>query len=584
MILYYGVTPYHFLCFLIDKLSRHPDEDAFLLIPERINYSDLYFTKINESGIFQKVYQYSEFFPKGDYLSAEILDEIISKTNNIVKNYKIDLRDFSEINVACDHYSFGLFLNLNNIKYNFWEDGRGRLGTDNFLLEHLEKINKIRFELIKKYSLLGHSKNVIYRFGDLSVQNNKKLDPRDRDFCLIKELKKLCKNDLNKILGIFGIDENLGSILYQKNEKSSIIITQHYLNLGLLKRDQQIKLYQFLADVFAIGQIYLKIHPSDIVIPYKKYFNNIKIIQSICPSELIALICPPHRFARSISVSSTSVDIFKECSDEIIIFTQELEKNVDVLPKYFSIALIIKELNFKNIFTIGIDDILLSNIVQKGLNGGKCEFVSQKNINKDTLIIMGNVIGDGFRETQKIIRDFPKNTIIFGDLDLKGLFINNHNLKVKDKIQPIQINIRKNDLSNEEDFIYILNNKDKVNVYFKKVFLNSNYTLEINMRNEDNILALRGINRALEERLRAVTTSYKNLLQENKALQQKIYSANIKSVDDNQISKNNTIYYKIEDALIRLISNDKKYKKYKRDRFLYFKDSKIFRFIRKFKH
>ena len=58
MILYYGVTPYHFLCFIVDKITRHPNDTADLLLPERVNFSQDLEKNLKKLHIFNKIILY----------------------------------------------------------------------------------------------------------------------------------------------------------------------------------------------------------------------------------------------------------------------------------------------------------------------------------------------------------------------------------------------------------------------------------------------------------------------------------------------------------------------------------------------
>lgn len=573
MILYYGVTQYHFLCFLVDKLLRHKTEVADLLIPARINFSEYLVDSLKRLKIFRNVIQYQEYFPK----EGQTIDKITEETFRLVESYPINLDEYREINVACDHYSFGVYLNINKIKYNFWEDGRGRLCTDNILLEHLKKINISRFNLIKKFNLLGHSECVVKRFGDLnSIEyiNSEGKDNRDVNFSLIAGLKELDNRWIEKICFAFNLDTNIVDSINRENTKSTILITQHYLNLGILTRKSQIDLYLAIVDYFAIGNLYIKIHPSDIQIPYLNYFKEAKIISPFCPSELISILCNENVFSRAISVSSTSIDVFRNCSKEVIVFDQQLEKDIYKIDKYYVLSEFIKANRTGEVSAIGLNLRLFNNFGNIEIKSLAQDIETLIYIKGDILIV-GELVGDSYGFIKRLIdkcRD-NWNKIVFTDLVEKGAFVNNHNLAWLKRFSSIEIKTIKEFEIDRYEYIYIYT-EDPYNISpikLEKKLNFSNKRIVVDMRYDQDIQALRGINKALEERLRAVTKSYKDLLAENKSLREQICTEDQK--------KQTYTSSKLEDLFVKLTTSKKKYEKYKKNRDQYLNDGWLYKWI-----
>lgn len=577
MILYYGVTPYHFLCFIVDKITRHPNDTADLLLPERVNFSQDLEKNLKKLHIFNKIILYKEFFPKEETLTDEALERIKTKTIDLINGYQLDIGNYSEVNVACDHLSFGLYLNIKKIKYNFWEDGRGRLSTDDVLLEHLKKINIARYELIQRYKLLGHSDCVINRFGDTTSPLYQAKDPRDVNFTLMKLLSELNDELLNKICFCFKLTKNLINDLRSSSCNSTLLVTQHYLNLGLLSRDEQIKLYSQIVDFFSVGNLYIKIHPSDIQVPYLRYFPNAKLIPSFCPSELIAIICPANKFKKAISVSSTSIDAFTSCSQEIICFDQQLESDVNKIVKHFVISELLKFKGIKEIYAIGVNIRLLNAFSDIHINNISPNLDELASLKGEVLII-GDVCGDAYATIKAIMHRYKNNwnAILFADFNEKGEFVNNHNLMSLRDVTPIEIRISNEDYFSQAEYIYVYSKIKNILAKFKaSKYLNvSKIKIEVDMQYEKDLQALRGINRALEERLRAVTMAYKELAKEKHDRQ-----------DQNEVrrlSKFKLFSARLEDCIVRLTTTKKKYEKYKSNREQYFKDAWLTRrFMRK---
>lgn len=577
MILYYGVTPYHFLCFIVDKITRHPNDTADLLLPERVNFSQDLEKNLKKLHIFNKIILYKEFFPKEETLTDEALERIKTKTIDLINGYQLDIGNYSEVNVACDHLSFGLYLNIKKIKYNFWEDGRGRLSTDDVLLEHLKKINIARYELIQRYKLLGHSDCVINRFGDTTSPLYQAKDPRDVNFTLMKLLSELNDELLNKICFCFKLTKNLINDLRSSSCNSTLLVTQHYLNLGLLSRDEQIKLYSQIVDFFSVGNLYIKIHPSDIQVPYLRYFPNAKLIPSFCPSELIAIICPANKFKKAISVSSTSIDAFTSCSQEIICFDQQLESDVNKIVKHFVISELLKFKGIKEIYAIGVNIRLLNAFSDIHINNISPNLDELASLKGEVLII-GDVCGDAYATIKAIMHRYKNNwnAILFADFNEKGEFVNNHNLMSLRDVTPIEIRISNEDYFSQAEYIYVYSKIKNILAKFKaSKYLNvSKIKIEVDMQYEKDLQALRGINRALEERLRAVTMAYKELAKEKHDRQDQD--------EVRRLSKFKLFSAGLEDCIVRLTTTKKKYEKYKSNREQYFKDAWLTRrFMRK---
>lgn len=185
---------------MVHKLSEKKNEKAVLLLPERINDADLLAENILKTKIFDNVIKYKEIFPKAKIIDEQVIESAIKDSVDLVKDYNINFESYSDLYIAADHYSLGVYLNINSIKYNFFEEGNGRLSSSEDVYEHLAKINPIRAQIAKRLKLFGFSENVIHRYGNLnSVQNNNYSDSRDINFDVSERLVSLTSNDIEKI-------------------------------------------------------------------------------------------------------------------------------------------------------------------------------------------------------------------------------------------------------------------------------------------------------------------------------------------------------------------------------------------------
>ena len=138
MVLYHASTMYHLLSCIVHKLAYHSDEQAELLVleyikPQKERYAFL--TKLNDFGFFSKVRYVPEQkfkLKKGIALDENSTEkEINTVINNIASAFESwfnsDIKNYSDIYVASDQHSCGIYLIKNNIPYTYMEDASGML-------------------------------------------------------------------------------------------------------------------------------------------------------------------------------------------------------------------------------------------------------------------------------------------------------------------------------------------------------------------------------------------------------------------------------------------------------------------------
>lgn len=585
MILYYGVTTYQFFCFMVHKLAYKKDKEAVLMLPARINDSEKLEKNIRNTGIFADVVLYKEFFPKSKIVNEEVIRKAIEESIEMVDSYQIDFKSFDEIYVASDHYSVGVYLNSKKIKYNFFEEGNGRLSTSEDVLEHLQKINPIRAEIAKKLELFGFSDNVIKRYGNTSFnRNDGYYDVRDEDFNVSEILKSLTENEVAKIFSSFGVTKESIQELLSPNQKKQLLLTQHYINMGLLTYESQILLYKNLLDYFGDcdSKLFVKPHPSDIHVNYQKEFPGAMVLPFAFPAELLTVL--DVHFTKGIAASSTSINSFRNIVDEIICLDQRIESDVLNFNKYYICSEILKKIETKELELVGVNDLLLKQF-----------FLNQQTAvtSKDGIkvCIIDNPENDGFGVIQRIIqsnRD-PRSVIIFLDTKNKSYFINNHNLKQNYKILPIEIGV-KSSLDEIKEYIYLYSENVELfqeiisEMKVTKQLRYSGITITVDMQDETQVKIYEGINRSLENRLSDVTNAYKKLVKKESEKAHAAEPSNHLPIESKAFRKNESSYKIIvERFFVRLCTlfNKKKYKKYLKDRNQYFKDGWLYQIFNK---
>lgn len=582
MILYYGVTTYQFFCFMVHKLTEKSDEPAILLLPERINDADLLRESIQQTGIFEDVIKYKEFFPKSKKIGDNVIQAAIKESIDLVESYKIDFESFSDLYIASDHYSLGVYLNIKNIKYNFFEEGNGRLSTSNDVYEHLEKINPIRARIARNLKLFGFSENVIHRYGNLNVsKNNNYFDSRDINFDVSKRLATLTNEDIERIFLAFGVSKEEILEILDSNVRKQILLTQHYINMGLLSYESHVTLYRNLLDFFGdeSSKLIIKPHPSDIHVDYKEIFPESLVLPRVFPAELLTVL--DLRFTRGIAASSTSINSFSDIAEKIICFDQKIESDVNNFVKYFVCSELLKKIKIRELHLVGVNEALLNESVQISFDideGQKVWVVDKPAVN-------------AFRTIQNIIADASKDgsIIVFLDTKKNSYFINNHRIEKNFNFFPLAIDQSNENSRSERSFIYIYSKHSKffmelLNIMtIEKKLKYSGITIKVNPQCDTEIKIYEGINLALENRLADVTNAYKKLMksQEGRAVSSVKLENSIQPVKkESDFNQTSNLQNKIlEKILVRIITigNNRKYKKYLRNREQYFKDGWFYR-------
>jgi hypothetical protein len=532
MILYYGITNYHFLCALVHKLTYHKNDDAILLIPSRHNDVKELQKNISNSKIFTKVIPYDEIFiriPKEKISEQEIDKAINQMTEFVSQNFPVTLSDFEERNIFGDHYSIGIFLVKNELSYNFFEEGRGRLSTGDQLLEHIEKMNPIRAAILKKLKLLGNNKSVKNRFGDLDHQKEGYHNTKDIHFSIEDSLKQLSRTEINKLIKIFGG-------LKQKDlpKNSTLLLTQHYINLNLLTFDEQKLLYQYIIDYYTDNRaLVVKIHPSDIHGLYNNWFNDAIILDRSLPSELLPY-CTKEGFDIGIAASSTAVFALSEYCKKIICFTQEIEKTFKAINRYY-VALKFLETtnqNIDSVYLLGVNKEQIEILAQLNKIPIKnfIKLDSKKSLNnlKNSVLLIDDYYFENINYPRKVFSKIikqTKNTIIYLNAKNQNLCFNNNSEDFGNKIIPITINkevtkVETNSQLQKKEIIYILTDKKKTkdlakNLEIVKFLPNTGLKIIVNQKENYEAKVLQSNILAIETNIKEIASKYILVKNEN---------------------------------------------------------------------
>ena len=513
MVFYYAVTNYNILNCIIHKLKYNKNKKAVLYISKWHPEHLALVKNIKKTNFFDDVFVFEEvIFPSGNNkVSIRVIkNDIEYVCTKIRENNGIDFDKYSEINVCGDHYGLSVFLNKNNIKYNYFEDGCSILSNFALLMDNIKKFDYSRYQILKYLKLPGNSDCVLARYGDLEAQLEGYSNKKDIHFSVKEELKKIDRVKLRKMISIFD-----NSFVMENFNDYDILLTFHYNNLGILTLEEQRLFYSYLLDFFGHDKIVIKPHPSDIQGNYKKWFSNIKILPRKLPAEFLPLLVKDN-FNSAITGWSTSVNGLKDKVNSIVNFDQQIDYKYKVLVKYFMISqIIVNSLNKEySIICYNFNVNYIKNFIDYFEKGDSYKYYNCSNIEQITKIVGKKVIIFDKIDNDQIeyVNGVDTNTVIFEVEDICNTILKNDNLifsiikkSVIDKkkyVYPCSINYDSFSCVVKSSFLRkkILSLNLEKNLTFANICLNlifdedknnyiiNNLKMELDNKNEDLLL------------------------------------------------------------------------------------------------
>lgn len=540
MILYHGITNYHILCCILHKIIYNNDKECVLYI-SRLNKDKKRLEKtILDSGIFRDVKIFQEFIftsIKEIEKGRKILDEIIDYVND--KN-EINFNEVEEYNICGDHYALGMYLVKNSIQYNYFEDACGILSQKDVAAGYTKKTREWQYDLTNELKLFGESNLVINRYGDLSKQVEGYYNNKDIDFCIPEILKKLSKEQINKIINIF--QDNITD--KKEDSKIDLLLTQYFIGLGYMTYDEQKLLYTLLVDYFGRGnQLVIKPHPSDVHGLYKQWFPNSIVLNRTLPSELLPY-CVDNQFETGITASSTAIYGLSNNIKNIIHFDNEIEVLYPNINRYYITLLILNKIlneDDNKIYLMGCYKQFLTNLSKVNnielpelIELKKIEYLKKiKKSNRNIFIVddlskIGETPRKKYKSFQKALRE--KDIVIYINSNKKQYFYNEYQLKILKDIIPIVVERKQIEedffaekLDSEYIYVYSKNSSIKEilsNMSEKIILENTGIELNVNQTEKIEMKTLEGILKATETRLKEEINTNKKLRKENAEIQE----------------------------------------------------------------
>ena len=237
MVLYHAVSSYQLLEVMLHRMTFHEKEKAVLILPDFITDKYPQYKRLQERGLFDEVY----LFP---YLRIPHKDE---------------KQVMEDVNWYYNHL----------IPHNILE---------------FSKIYPLHANIAKKYGLFDGSNDFVEQIICLKKAQTKELiDNKYQDFSVEEILNQLSFFKRRKIIRFF-VRKRL------KEEADAILLTQSFVNLGIMNQIEQKKMYQKMKEQLPLpNRLLIKKHPDDDLV-YTDIFPEATVIQAIFPAELLPYV------------------------------------------------------------------------------------------------------------------------------------------------------------------------------------------------------------------------------------------------------------------------------------------------------
>ncbi|MBR3161785.1 MAG: hypothetical protein IKF19_03550 [Bacilli bacterium] len=457
---YYAVTNYHLLCSILHSIKYHSNEKNILYLSNWHPEHQMLVTNLKKSKIFYKVQVFKEVvFPSGNkkISNIQINKDIDFIMKSIPKAFINDVNKSNNIYIAGDNYGCSIYLVKKRIKYNYIEEACGLLSDEGRLMNIVKKIDYSRYQIMKKLKLPGNHADILNRFGDLNHQLPGYKNEKDIHFSVDETLKTLSHGEIYKIVKVFSNES-----FKLPDNKVTLLLTFHYVNMNLLTMSDQKLLYYYLIDYFYNegDNLVIKQHPSDVQPDYPKWFPKALILPRKLPSELLPFL-NKNKYNQIITAYSTSIFSFNNYCDNIISFNSKIEKDFKLINKYYFLLMLISKLELKNynVYCIGVNESIINNIKLKykidNLNIFFVNNINEISIKDNKAILIGN---KDIEFNKNIINN---NDLVFS-LEPIEYFETHGNNKTSLVLNKELINSKKsyeeNYLDNEIILLYCLNN------------------------------------------------------------------------------------------------------------------------------
>lgn len=355
MVLYHASTMYHLLYCIVHKLSFNRDKDCELLLVEYIKplkERTAFLEKLKAYGFFSKIRYVPEQqfkLKKGIALdensSEKDIKTVINNISSAFENwFGGDMKKYSEIYVASDQHSCGIYLINNKISYTYMEDASGMLSEQSRYLSITKSNNRTNYIINEYLGCAGRNEYVKAKLCDLKHQQKGFHDEKAVDFSVYNALKNIIPDKVPVLLEFFG---NIRTVI-RSSKKICLFLTQDLNTLKIKDLDLQELTTTTLVDYFCPDcKLIIKPHPKDRWQNYKRIFPNAAILEKSVPSELLPFAIDGE-IDTVLTASSTSIRGVSEFAKKAYSFTTEIETHRERIDSMFALTEVLKQ--------IGIED------------------------------------------------------------------------------------------------------------------------------------------------------------------------------------------------------------------------------------
>lgn len=346
MILYHAITMYQLECCLVHKIRKFPKEQADILLSVGLPKQQVQL--LENEHIFKRV---GTIACQGD---------VYKERNSSAKSILKDIAGYRDYFIAGYHYGLAMKLVNNGISFNVFEEACGTLSRPQRLYDIVYNLSESWCKKAESLGLIDASSPYIKEIlCNIRMQNECYMDIRMKNFDIVEEMKQLNKEEIEKIMNIFGAPEKISI-----PQNSALILTQHFANLLIMDWEEQKKVYLLLVDYF-LPDYYLvfKPHPYDLMY-YDEIFSNCKVVRERFPSELLPFIFDnkPNCIA---TVNSTSIRCLDGHFDKKLEFDIAFEKQFERLHRYYVAMMYLRQFCNDNEFSVhlvGANRSIVSNL------------------------------------------------------------------------------------------------------------------------------------------------------------------------------------------------------------------------------
>lgn len=277
MILYHVASTYQLMCAMVHRYVYHRREKAVLIIADFLeeiypNYREL------TPCFFDEVFQFP--YMRIGHSAGQIRENVINQYN---WNVGYDISLFNKIYILGAQFYFTEFLISQKRKFSVFEEAAGMFSQSDRLEQIIAKKYPSQAEWAKKNGLLDLTNPLITEVFFLK-RIQKKRCRKGINFDVVRELHESDADFRNQCVSFFLNKQYKGGI------NKSVLLTEHFTNLGIMTPYQQQFFYEKLVAKYCDdNSLIIKPHPSD-TFDYVKIFPKAEIIREKFPAELLPFV------------------------------------------------------------------------------------------------------------------------------------------------------------------------------------------------------------------------------------------------------------------------------------------------------